>query len=494
MIAVLVIALALAVFVGLVFIVITLLRIAGVMLVQWRDLFSIDRWVEVLATIRRNKLRTALTMISVAWGIFVLVFLFGLGKGLDRGLRATFAREATNGIWIYARKTTIPHNGYDVGRKIMFDNRDFERAKTVKVPGPGGQGIDHLSGQYFIHGDQFGGGTMMTRRNNKANAFQINAVHPDAFFLGQSKIDAGRFLNADDIAQHRKTVVIGEAIRNFLFEPNENPIGEWITIASVSLSSSSSSTGSGSGSGSGSDTSASTTPTPDISSGVPFQIVGVFSDPGGSDQERQLYIPVSTAQLSFNGADHLGALEMTVGTANAAEAKSITDQVVAQLAERHQFDPQDPMAARVHSNIEGYERFSKLFWMISTFVIVIGLGTLAAGVVGVSNIMMIAVKERTKEIGVRKALGATPTSIVAMIIQEAVFLTGLAGFFGLAAGVALLEVASRNIQNEFIKNPSIDLKVGVLAALGLMLAGALAGFFPARAAARVNPIHALRDQ
>jgi putative ABC transport system permease protein len=482
-----VIIVAVAVLAAAVFLVITALRIGGVMLVQWRDLFSVDRWTEVMATIKRNKLRTTLTMISVAWGIFVLVFLFGLGKGLDRGLRDTFAREATNGIWIYARKTTIPHNGYDIGRKITFDNRDYERAKTVKVPGPGGEGIDHLSGQYFIHGDQFGGGTMMTRRNNKANAFQINAVHPDAFFLGQSKIDAGRFLNADDIAQHRKTAVIGEAMRSFLFEPSENPIGEWITISTLAPPAAA-------GAGSGSDATATTTTATNISAGVPFQVVGVFSDPAGADQERQLYIPVSTAQLSFNGADHLGALELTVGTANAAEAKSISDQIVAQLAERHQFDPTDPQAARVHSNVEGYERFSKLFWMISTFVVVIGLGTLASGVVGVSNIMMIAVKERTKEIGVRKALGATPTSIIAMIIQESVFLTGLAGLFGLAAGVGLLEVVSRNVQNEFIKNPAIDLKVGVLAALGLMLAGALAGFFPARAAARVNPIHALRDQ
>ena len=489
MIAILGIVVALAVFAALVLLVITLLRILGVMIVQWRDLFSLDRWTEVLATIQRNKLRTALTMVSVAWGIFVLVFLFGLGKGLDRGVHDTFAREATNGIWIFARKTTIPHNGYDIGRKITFDNRDYERAKTVKVPGANGPGIDHLSGQYYIHGDPFGGGEMMARRNNKANAFEIDAVHPDAIYLGQSKIDAGRFLNAGDIAQRRKTAVIGEAIRNFLFEPNENPIGEWITIEAVSASTAGTTTTTGSDAGSGS----AATPA-EIGAGVSFQVVGVFSDPQGADQERKIYIPVSTAQLSFNGADHLGALEMTVGTANAEQAKIISDQVVAQLAERHQFDPTDPQAARVHSNVEAYERFSSLFWMISMFVVVIGLGTLAAGVVGVSNIMMIAVKERTKEIGVRKALGATPTSIIAMIIQEAVFLTGLAGLLGLVAGVGLLEVVSRNVQNDFLKNPSVDLRVGVLAALGLMLAGALAGFFPARAAARVNPIHALRDQ
>jgi putative ABC transport system permease protein len=449
---------ALALLAVVAFLLITLLRVFGVMVVQWRDLFSVDRWLEVLDTIRRNKLRTALTMISVAWGIFVLVFLLGLGRGLDNGLHEQFARDATNGIWISANKTSVAHDGYDVGRKITFENRDFERAKSAKVPGPGGQGIDRISGQFFIRGGQFGGGEMLTKRNGKANPFQINAVHPDAIYLNAHTIVSGRFLDVVDIVQRRKSAVIGRPVMDFLFGA-ENPIGQWINVA-----------------------------------GVPFQVVGVFSDPGGAEQERQIYIPVSTAQLAFNGVDHLGMLEFTVGNANAAEAKQITDQVVAQLAERHQFDPKDPQAVRIHNNVEQFDRFSKLFWMISTFVIVIGLGTLAAGVVGVSNIMMIAVRERTKEIGVRKALGATPNSIVAMIIQEAVFLTGIAGLMGLSAGVALLDVASRVVENDFVKNPSIDFKVGILATLGLMVAGALAGFFPARAAARVNPITALRDQ
>jgi putative ABC transport system permease protein len=429
-----------------------------VTILQWRDAFSPDRWGEVLDTIRRNKLRTALTMISVAWGIFVLVFLLGLGKGLDNGLRHTFARDATNGIWVTAAKTSIAHEGYDVGRKLTFDNRDYERAKSAKVRGPGGQGIDHLSGQYFIKGGAFGGGEMLTKRNGKANAFQLNAVHPDAIYLAAQFIESGRFLDPVDIEQRRKAAVIGRGVRDFLF-PGENPIGQWIQIV-----------------------------------GVPFQVVGVFSGQGDAEQERQIYIPVSTAQLAFNGGDRLGMLEFTIGDANADEAKAITDQVVAQLAERHHFDPKDPQAVRVHNNVEQFERFSKIFWMISTFVVVIGVCTLLAGVVGVSNIMMIAVKERTREIGIRKALGATPSSIVFMIIQEAVFLTGIAGLFGLSAGVALLEVTAQIVQNDFVRNPGINLNVGIVATVGLIVAGALAGYFPARAAARVNPVHTLRDQ
>jgi putative ABC transport system permease protein len=440
------------------FLAFTLLRILGVMAVQWRDLISLDRWIEVLATIRRNKLRTALTMISVAWGIFVLVFLLGLGHGLDNGLRSSFKDDATNGIWITANKTSVAHDGYDIGRKITFENRDYERARSVKLPGPDGKAVEHISGQFFVRGGQFGGGEMLTKRDGKANSFQINAVHPDAIYLNTYTIEAGRFLDFVDIEQRRKSAVIGRPVGDFLFG-QENPIGQWINVA-----------------------------------GVPFQVVGVFRNEGNAEEERAIYIPVTTAQLAFNGVDHLGMLAFTIGDANASQAKEITDRVVGQLAERHQFDPTDKQAVRIHNTVEQFERFSKIFWMISTFVVVIGLGTLAAGVVGVSNIMMIAVKERTKEIGVRKAIGATPTAIVAMIIQESVFLTGLAGLFGLVGGVALLEVTSRVVETEFVRNPSIDLGVGIGATVGLVIAGALAGFFPARAAARVNPIHALRDQ
>ena len=432
-----------------IYLTIALARMIGIGVLQWRDLISLDRWQEVFITIGRNKLRTALTTISVAWGIFVLVFLLGLGQGLDNGLRKNFARDATNGVWVMANKTSVAHGGYDVGRRVQFNNADYDATKKVK-------GIDHITGTHFIGGR--GWGSMVTKRGNKANSFSVNAVHADAFNLSAHEIVAGRFLSESDIANKRKSVVIGRPVSQFLFE-GANPIGEWIVVHNV-----------------------------------PFQVVGVYSDPGGSDEERQMYIPVSTAQLAFNGADKLGSLSFTVGDAGPEEAKLIIDQVVAQLSDHHNFDPTDRQAVRVHNNVEQFHRFQMMFWMISIFVIVIGLGTLAAGVVGVSNIMMIAVKERTKEIGVRKALGATPTSIVFMIIQEAVFLTGLAGLLGLSAGVGLLELVGRAELTEFIRNPGIDLKIGVYATLFLVFAGALAGYFPARSAARVNPIHALRDQ
>ena len=437
----------LVVLITLVVLAIALMRLALVSVLQWRDLVSLDRWQEVLSTIGRSKLRTSLTTISVAWGIFVLVFLLGLGRGLDQGMRKTFAKNATNAVWINANKTSIPHGGYDVGRRIMFETADYERARTVP-------GVEHMSAQHWIQGQRWGG--LPVKRGAKANSFEIEAVYPAALALQFHTITAGRFISHGDVLERRKAAVIGQAVAQFLFE-GADPIGGWFEAG-----------------------------------GVAFQVVGVFTDPGGAEEERRVYVPVSTAQLAFNGGDALGQLQLTVGQATPAETQAVIDTIVGQLASRYDFDPADRQAVRVHNSIEQFERFRKMFWMISAFVVVIGLGTLAAGVVGVSNIMMIAVKERTKEIGVRKALGATPNSIVFMVIQEAVFLTGLAGMLGLSAGVGALELIAR-LEVKMIYNPGIDLSIGVTATVALVIAGALAGYFPARAAARVNPIHALRD-
>jgi putative ABC transport system permease protein len=413
---------------------------------QWRDLLSIDRWQEVFITLGRNKLRTFLTMISVSWGIFVLVVLLGAGNGLDNGLRRSFGRDAANNIWIAANKTSIPHAGYDINRRIMFENRDYDRAKKVK-------GIEAITGGHWIGGR--GWGALQIRRGNKVNAFSINSVHPDAIKLTSHTLVEGRFLSPADLAERRKVCVLGKTAAMFLFE-QEDPIGGWVLVNQV-----------------------------------PFQVIGVFTDPAGNENERQLYIPVTTSQLAFSGGDKLGEFGFNVGDATSTDAQVIVDTVVGQLAEKHQFDPADKQAVRVWNNLEGAERFRKMFWMISVFILFIGFGTLAAGVVGVSNIMMIAVKERTKEIGIRKALGATPPSIIFMIIQEAVFITAIAGLLGLSAGVGLLGLIP---SGDFMYNPSIDLTMGVGATVFLVVAGALAGFFPARAAARVNPVHTLRDQ
>jgi len=442
------ITLAIGLVVAVVVLAFALVRMVGIGVLQWRDAVSLDRWQEVLSTIGRNKLRTFLTTISVAWGIFVLVTLLGMGRGLEQGMRKTFARNATNTVWLSANKTSVPFGGYDIGRKLTFENADYERTRKV-------EGVEYISGQHFIGGRPWGGGVV--KYGAKSNSFELEAVHPDAIRMQFHTITQGRFLSDADVRERRKSAVIGGAVASFLFEGGP-AIGEWITIG-----------------------------------GVPFQVIGVFTDPGGQEEERRIYLPVSTAQLAFNGGEKLGRIHLTVGDAGVEESKQIVNTIVGQLAERYDFSPEDRQAVRVFNMVEGSARFRAMFFMIAVFVAVIGLGTLAAGVVGVSNIMMIAVKERTKEIGVRKALGATPRSIVFMIIQEAVFLTGIAGLLGLAGGVGVLELMTR-MEIKQIDNPSIDIGIGVAATVFLIVAGALAGYFPARAAAKVNPIHALRDQ
>jgi len=411
-----------------------------------------DRWGEVFDTIRRNKLRTLLTAVSVGWGIFVMIVLLGMGHGLNNGARYSFRRQATSAIFFNANKTSVPYAGYGLGRRITFNNRDYDAAK--KLPG-----VAHLSGQYYLHGGQFGGGEMKVQRGVKSNAFEIDAVHPGAYYVSSNEIVQGRYLNDTDVAGLRKVCVIGRPVRDFLFG-NEDPMGQWIDIGDVA-----------------------------------FEVVGVFSSEAGEEQERAISIPISTAQLAFNGSDHLGSLMVTVGDSTTAkQAGELADKVVGQLAASHQFSSADKQAVRVFNTVEASEGFRMLFFAISVFVVVIGCGTLLAGVVGVSNIMMISVKERTREIGIRKALGATPHSIIAMIVQEAVFLTSIAGLLGLVAGVIALEIIPRLAESELIRDPSVDIRVGVLAAAGLVVAGALAGYVPARAAARVNPVHTLRDQ
>lgn len=414
------------------------------------SLFHLDRWAEVWDTIRRNKLRTALTAVSVAWGIFVMVALLGLGNGLNRGVRHSFRRESTNSVVVSANKTALPYAGYGIGRKITFHNSDYEAARANPA-------IEHVTGQFFVRGGRFGGNEMKVQRGAKSNAFPLNAVHADAYHFGNKDVVAGRFLSALDIAARRKVAVIGRPVREFFFGADD-PIGQWIVIA-----------------------------------GVAFQVVGMYSDADSEDEERQIYIPVSTAQLAFHGADRLNVLMFTV-EGGAATSREVAGKVKASLAAAHQFSAADPQAIRVFDNAEGSAKITRLFMAISIFVVVIGLGTLAAGVVGVSNIMMIAVNERTKEIGIRKALGATPQSIIAMIVQEAVLLTSVAGLVGLAAAVGFLSALPHVVDTELIRDPSVQLRVGILAAIGLVVAGATAGFVPARAAARINPVHTLRDQ
>jgi putative ABC transport system permease protein len=272
-------------------------------------------------------------------------------------------------------------------------------------------------------------------------------------------VTQGRFLNDLDIEGYRKTVAIGDLVEKALF-PGGSGLGEYIEL-----------------------------------NGIPFRVVGIFKDEGGAGEMDNIYIPISTAQRTFNGANRVGQIMLTTGDASLAQSQQMVETVRRKLAARHSFSTDDPSAVIVNNNNEEYARFKRVMGAIRTFIWVVGIGTLLAGVVGVSNIMLVSVRERTKEIRIRKALGATPRSVVGMILQEAVLITSISGYLGLILGVVVLEVAGNSLpEAPFFRNPSIDLPVAIYATAFLVAAGTLAGLFPALRAARIRPIEALRDE
>lgn len=410
-------------------------------------MFNLDRWREILDTLWRSKLRSGLTAFSVAWGIFMLVFLLGMGTGLQNGVQKEFADDATNAVWLFSGRTSIPHDGMPIGRRIVFTNGDVEALDGLP-------GVDKITGRFFISGQP------QTRVANNVGSYDVRSVHPDHLYLENTIMIAGRFLNEVDLREKRKVCVIGEPVAKFLFETTDGVIGRWVEI-----------------------------------NRIPFQVVGLFTDEGGEGEREKIYIPITTSQTAFNGADrvHMTMFTMRSGV-TVAESKRVADAAMARLAAAHHFSPEDTQAVRVRNNVEQFENFIQIFVGIRWFVLVMGICSLVAGVIGVSNIMMIVVRERTREIGVRKALGAKPSHIVMSIVQESVFITTVAGYLGLVAGISGLALIDHLIPpTDMFAHPEVNLNVALGATLLLVIAGALAGLFPARAAARLNPIKALRD-
>lgn len=408
---------------------------------------SWDTWQEIWDTMRSNKLRSVLTGFSVAWGIFMLIVLLGSGTGLQHGVEYQFRDDAVNSIWVRSGQTSRPYKGLQPGRQIRYRNADYDEVVS-RV-----EGVEYSSARFWVFGNQ------QVNYGKEWGSFSIRAVHPGHAVLERTRVLRGRFVNDLDVRDHRKVAVIGELIREALFGDGE-AIGKEIRI-----------------------------------SGIAFLVVGVFDD-DGNDREREIiYLPVSTAQRTFGGDDRIQQILYTTGDATLAESETMVDATRTILAENHTYDPEDPRAAFIHNNVEEFQKMVSMMNGIRVFVWIVGIGTLLAGVVGVSNIMLVAVRERTREIGVRKALGATPGSIVRLVLQEAVLITAIAGYVGLVLGVAVLEVMGYALEGiEMIQKPQVDLGVAVSATVLLVVAGAIAGFFPARRAAAIRPIEALREE
>tara|TARA_B100001109_G_scaffold254720_1_gene255272 strand:+ start:994 stop:2229 length:1236 start_codon:yes stop_codon:yes gene_type:complete len=411
-------------------------------------MFDRDKWQEILHTISKNKLRTFLTGFSVAWGIFMLIILLGSGTGLRNGVKDQFKDTASNSIWVFSNQTQLPYKGMKPGRFIRFTNQDYKML-SEDIPG-----IGESSGRFYIPGSSD------VSYDGEKFDFGVRTVHPGHQYIEKTLTIEGRFINELDLQEKRKVASIGTLAKKALFK-NKNPIGEYIKVK-----------------------------------GVPFKVIGVFEDEGGENEQEVIYLPISTAQMVFNGQDRVHQLMFTVGDANIAESKEFEREIRNRLAETHHFDPNDQRAVRYWNNVEEFMKFQNLFDGIQIFIWVIGIMTIIAGIVGISNIMLIVVKERTKEIGVRKALGATPWSIISLIMMESVLITTVSGYIGLVLGVGLVELVSANMppDSEFFKNPEVNFQVAITATVVLVLAGTLAGLVPARKAASIKPIVALRDE
>lgn len=414
-------------------------------------MFDLERWQEILETISKNKLRTFLTGLSVASGIFILVILLGFGQGMQNGISAQFQRDASNRISVYSGVTSVGYKGLNPGRFIEMTNDDYNYLIKKYE-----DDLEFKSSVYRIWSGTLNFG-------NESGSYRVEGVYPDYQFLENEDMVAGRYINYDDQDKKSKVMVIGNKVKQDLFQ-NQDAIGQQVQI-----------------------------------NGINFKVVGVYSDPGGEREETRAFVPLSTSQRVFGGADKVRNLGFTLKPKETFEktleqSVRFSSEIESFLKERHLVSPDDTSAIGINNTLEGTKRFYDLIGMIKTFFWVVGICTIIAGVVGVSNIMLIIVKERTKEIGIRKALGAQPLSIITMILHESIFVTAIAGFTGLILSMALLEVLGPNLDMDFIKNPSVNFNVAITTVFILILAGALAGFVPAYRAARIKPITALREE
>ena len=404
-------------------------------------MFDLDKWNEIFETLSKNKLRTFLTSFAVFWGIFMLVILLGAGNGLKNGVTNQFNSDAINAIWISGGRTNLEYKGLKPGRRIRLRNSDLEYVEGLKD-------ADNTSARISIR-------NATLSFNNIGGAFQIDAVTPGNQFIENCKIEDGRFINESDLKEYRKVTSIGMGVVKELYK-DIDPIGTYLNL-----------------------------------NGIPFKVVGVYSEQRENEQLRA-YIPLTTGQRVFASADRLDNVQLTTGDLSLEESQAMANGIREHLAKNHVFDIEDKRAVRVNVDAENYEEIMNIMLGIKIFIMIIGAGTIVAGIVGVSNIMTIVIKERTKEIGVRKALGATPMSIIGMVLQESVFITSIAGYFGLLAGVGLLEGFGEYLESDFFSHPEVDVNVAIGTTIVLVIAGALAGFFPARRAAKIKPVVALR--
>lgn len=410
-------------------------------------MFDLDRWQEIFQTISKNKLRTLLSGFTIAFAILLFTLLFGVGNGLKHTFEKQFSSDAANSVYIRAGVTTKPYKGLQSGRTIQFRNDDgkfinekFEDEIQFFSPN-----VERYNVQAIYEGEH--------------NNYTVRGVYPDYQPLESAEIKDGRFLSYLDLKSKAKVVAIGRLVEKDLFG-NKNALGKNISL-----------------------------------DGISYKVIGVFSDPGGDQDERFIYTPFSTAQGMYRINDELDRFGLTYNPKlSVDQALEFSNLLTKVLQEKHDVDPRDQAAIRVQNYAEGTKSVKQFMTVLNVIILFIGIGTLVAGIIGISNIMVYIVKERTKELGIRKALGATPNSIIGMIMMESIFVTAIAGYAGLLIGVFTLKAIGKSLEKYFILNPSVETYVVVGATIILIIAGTIAGYIPAKRAASIKPIVALNDE
>lgn len=419
-------------------------------------MFDFDSLREIFATIKRNKLRTALTGFAVAWGIFMLIILLASGNGLKNGVTSNFSNRAQNSVTLWPGWSSMPYQGMPSNRNIKFDHKDYDLIRN-KIPE-----VEYVSARVsqsatISYGDEYG-------------AWRLEGVSQDAAHINNIKVGAGdgRFINKLDVDNRRKVIVISPEMRRLLFK-EESPYGKYV-----------------------------------IANGIAYQVVGVYDDTDMPSNNPPAYIPFTTAQMLYNKGWGFRQIDFTVkGLTKLDENKAFIERVRKQIAQLHKFDPADRSALYIRNTAEDVAQTNQIFNGINFFIWIIGIASLMAGIVGVGNIMLITVKERTREIGIRKAIGATPASVLRLIILESIMITTAAGYIGMLFGILLTEAISTAMTGgggasqdgpSVFKDPTVDLGTVLFATLILVIAGVIAGLIPALKATRVRPIEAMRAE
>jgi putative ABC transport system permease protein len=415
-------------------------------------MFDLDNWREVWATLRSNRLRTVLTAFGVFWGILMLMFMLAFGSSMQQGMERQVKGMATNLLWVWSQTTSVAYDGMSPGRQVRFDTSDIEVLRRLP-------GIEWFAPRLQLGG--WGSGYNVSYEG-KTGSYTVYGDYPDFRHILSFEYQAGRFINDRDIAESRKVAVIGQAIRDELFPPDVNPIGEYIKI-----------------------------------SGVYFEVVGITrtlrSGGQGDRDAHTAFVPFSTLKSAFHVGDRVGFFALTAKPGT--DGPELERRVRATLAQRHHIAPDDQLAIGSFNAFVVFGKFRTFFAVLQLVSWIVGGATLLAGVVGVSNIMLITVKERTKEIGVRKALGATPISIIAMVVKESIVLTAIAGLIGVAAGTGVIALWGRVLEgmpDVPMGAPIVSLQTVLTAVAVLITSGGLAGIMPAAHAASIKPIEALR--